>query len=248
IAVNHSHNVKRTLRADAFIHITPYVQELVQKRQTPEERATKPQQVISNLTYLPKVTAEPCLIKKPPNIVMLTRMVPNKGVHVLIDALAILNNKGLPFHAVLAGQGEMLEQCKAQAQRLGLADKVEFPGWIGGEDKIALLQNADIVALPSITEIQGIGILDAFAWGKTLITTDDIGIRQTAKHGINAWCAKADDAQSLANGIEYLIQHPDEALKFAQQGKKEALEKYCFEQIAKKHNAFVNEVYEFYMK
>ena len=248
IAVNHSHNVKRTLRADAFIHITPYVQELVQKRQTPEERAAKPQQVISNLTYLPKVTAEPRLIKQPPNIVMLTRMVPNKGVHVLIDALAILNNKGLPFHAVLAGQGEMLEQCKAQAQRLGLADKVEFPGWIGGEDKIALLQNADIVALPSITEIQGIGILDAFAWGKTLITTDDIGIRQTAKHGINAWCAKADDAQSLANGIEYLIQHPDEALKFAQQGKKEALEKYCFEQIAKKHNAFVNEVYEFYMK
>ena len=50
----------------------------------------------------------------------------------------------------------MLEQCKAQAQRLGLADKVEFPGWIGGEDKIALLQNADIVALPSITEIQGL--------------------------------------------------------------------------------------------
>ena len=97
IAVNHSHNVKRTLRADAFIHITPYVQELVQKRQTPEERATKPQQVISNLTYLPKVTAEPCLIKQPPNIVMLTRMVPNKGVHVLIDALAILIIKACHF-------------------------------------------------------------------------------------------------------------------------------------------------------
>ena len=100
-----------------------------------KKRATKPQQVISNLTYLPKVTAEPCLIKQPPNIVMLTRMVP-KGVHVLIDALAILNNKGLPFHAVLAGQGEMLEQCKAQAQRLGLADKVEFQG--GLEAKIKL--------------------------------------------------------------------------------------------------------------
>ena len=93
--------------------------------------------------------------------------------------------------------------------------------------------------MPSITEIQGIGILDAFAWGKTLITTDDIGIRQTAKHQVNAWCAKADDAISLADGIEYLISHPDEALKYAQQGKNEALEKYCFEQIAKEHNDFI---------
>ena len=238
LAVNHSHNVKRTLRADAFLHITPYVQELVQALQSNEEKK-KPQRVISNLTYLPKVEASPKPLKQPVNIVMLTRMVPNKGVHVLIDALALLKQRGIPFSAVLAGQGEMLEQCKAQASQLGLDDLVSFPGWIGGDDKINLIQQADIIALPSITEIQGIGILDAFAWGKTLITTDDIGIRQTAKHQVNAWCAKADDAISLADGIEYLISHPDEALKYAQQGKNEALEKYCFEQIAKEHNDFI---------
>lgn len=246
IAVNHSHNVKRTIRADAFLHITPYVQELVQSLQLEEDKNNKPQKVISNLTYLPKVEANPEPLKTPVTIVMLTRMVPNKGVHVMIDALGILDKKGIPFHAVLAGKGEMLEQCKAQADALGLSNKVEFPGWIGGKEKIKLMQKADIMALPSITEIQGIGILDAFAWGKTLITTDDIGIRQTAKHGVNAWCAKAGDAQSLADGIEYLIQHPDEALKLAQQGKKEALEKYCFEQIAKEHNLFIREVLEVY--
>ena len=226
------------MRADAFLHITPYVQELVQALQSNEEKK-KPQRVISNLTYLPKVEASPKPLKQPVNIVMLTRMVPNKGVHVLIDALALLKQRGIPFSAVLAGQGEMLEQCKAQASQLGLDDLVSFPGWIGGDDKINLIQQADIIALPSITEIQGIGILDAFAWGKTLITTDDIGIRQTAKHQVNAWCAKADDAISLADGIEYLISHPDEALKYAQQGKNEALEKYCFEQIAKEHNDFI---------
>ena len=246
IAVNHSHNVKRTIRADAFLHITPYVQELVQKLQSEEDRKNKPQMVISNLTYLPKVKANPQPLKNPVNIVMLTRMVPNKGVHVMIDALSILHKKGVDFRAILAGQGEMLEQCKAQASQLGLDDFVSFPGWIGGEDKIKLMQQADIIALPSITEIQGIGILDAFAWGKTLITTDDIGIRQTAKHQVNAWGAKAGDAQSLADGIEYLITHPDEALKYAQQGKKEALEKYCFEQIAKKHQALVQQTFDRY--
>lgn len=179
---------------------------------------------------------------------MLTRMVPNKGVHILIEALALLKNRGLEFNAILAGQGEQLDHYKMLAEKLGLTEQVKFPGWIGGDEKIEIIQNSDIMTLPSITEIQGIGILDAFAWGKTLITTDDIGIQQTAKHQINAWCAKAGDAQSLADGLEYLITHPDEALKLAEQGKKEALEKYCFEQIAKQHHALVSEVYAYYQE
>lgn len=246
IAVNHSHNVKRTIRADAFIHITPHVQHLVQVRQTEQDRANKPQKVISNLTHLPDVEAQPQALRSPLTVVMLTRMVPNKGVHILIDALKILADKGIHFKAVLAGQGEMLETYKQQAEALNLGDKVSFPGWIGGQDKISLLQAADIIALPSITEIQGIGILDAFAWGKTLITTDDIGIRQTAVHNVNAWLAKAGDAQSLADGLEYLMNHPEEALRMAKQGKKEAVEKYCFEQIGKEHAAFVKQVFDKY--
>lgn len=248
IAVNHSHNVKRTIRADAFLHITPYVQSLVQGLQTESDRKNKPQRVISNLTYLPQVKAEPQRLKSPVNIAMLTRMVPNKGVHILIEALALLKNRGLEFNAILAGQGEQLDHYKMLAEKLGLTEQVKFPGWIGGDEKIEIIQNSDIMTLPSITEIQGIGILDAFAWGKTLITTDDIGIQQTAKHQINAWCAKAGDAQSLADGLEYLITHPDEALKLAEQGKKEALEKYCFEQIAKQHHALVSEVYAYYQE
>ncbi|MDQ8936586.1 glycosyltransferase family 4 protein [Acinetobacter rudis] len=248
IAVNHSHNVKRTIRADAFLHITPYVQSLVQALQTESDRVNKPHKVISNLTYLPKVEANPQHLKKPVNIAMLTRMVPNKGVHILIEALALLKKRGVAFTAILAGQGEQLENYKALANQLGLTEQVQFPGWIGGDEKIAIIQNADIIALPSITEIQGIGILDAFAWGKTLITTDDIGIQQTAKHKINAWCAKAGDAESLADGFEYLISHPDEAFQMAVQGKKEALEKYCFEQIAKQHQALVSEVYCYYQE
>lgn len=246
IAVNHSHNVKRTLRADAFIHITPHVQHLVQSLQTEHERASKPQMVISNLTYLPDVEIKPALMRKPPTIVMLTRMVPNKGVHVLLDALKILQDKNIEFSAVLAGQGHMLETYQQQAKDLGLTHKVSFPGWVGGADKLALMQRADIIALPSVTEIQGIGILDAFSWAKTLITTDDIGIRQTAKHGVNAWLAKAGDAASLAEGLEYLVNHREEALQLAIQGRKEAVEDYCFEQIARKHCEFVIGVVDYY--
>lgn len=245
IAVNHSHNVKRTVRADAFIHISPYVQQLVQQLQTPQERK-KPQQVIYNLTHLPKVEAEPKLLKKPVIIGMLTRMVPNKGVHIVIKALAILKDKGISFSAILAGEGEHFNEYRELAHTLNLEHEIFFPGWVNGEEKERMMQEVDIIALPSLVEIQPLGILDAFAWGKVLITSDDIGISQSAKHGINAWCAHVGDAEHLAEGFEYLITHPEEALKLAQQGKKEALERYCFEQTAKQHNAFIHEVVAHY--
>lgn len=248
IAVNHSHNVKRTLRADAFMNISPYVQELIEKRQSESERKHKPQRVIFNLTRLPTVPAEPQLLRTPVTIAMLTRMVPNKGVHVVIDALAILKQKGIAFNAVLAGEGEQLETYKQQAKDLGLLDCVSFPGWVNGEAKDKLMQHVDIIALPSLVEIQPLGILDTFAWGKTLITSEDIGICQSAKHNINAWCSKTGDAQSLADGLIYLIDNPQQALRLAQQGKKEAVEKYCFEQTAKQHNDFVQYVFDYYQQ
>lgn len=241
IAVNHSHNVKRTVRADAFIHITPHVQYLVQSLQAEKDKS-KPQQVISNLMYLPPVEALPQPIRNPPTLAMLTRMVPNKGVHVLIEALGILNSRGIDFKAVLAGQGEMWEAYKELASTLGLNDKISFPGWIGGDDKIALYQQADFIAVPSITDIQPLGILDAFGWGKVVLSSDDVGPLQICQHRVNAWVSKAGDATDMANGIEYLLKHPDEALALAQQAKKEALEKYCFDVIAKKHHEFVLQV------
>jgi spore maturation protein CgeB len=51
--------------------------------------------------------------------------------------------------------------------------------------------------------------------------------------------AKAGDAEDLANGIEYLVNHPEVALQLAIQAKKEAMDRYCFEQIAREHNDFV---------
>lgn len=246
IAVNHSHNVKRTVRADAFIHITPHVQFLVQSLQREHDKKNKPQQVISNLIHLPSVQAEPRLMASPPTIVMLTRMMPTKGVHVLIQALHILKQRNIAFKAILAGEGESFEEYKALAQSLQLSDEIVFPGWIKGDEKIKLYQQADMVAVPSIVDIQPLGILDAFGWGKVVLSSDAVGPLQICVHQKNAWVSRAGDAEDMANGIAHLIQHPELALQLAQQAKKEALERYCFDQIAKMHNDFVNTVVEHY--
>ena len=246
IAVNHSHNVKRTVRADAFIHITPHVQFLVQSFQIERDKQRKPQKVISNLIHLPPVESEPRLLASPPTIIMLTRMMPTKGVHILINALGILKQRNINFKAVLAGEGDSLEEYKALAESLQLQDDVTFPGWVKGEEKVKLYQKADFIAVPSIVDIQPLGILDAFGWGKVVLSSDAIGPLQICEHKKNAWVAKAGDAEDLANGIEYLVNHPEVALQLATQAKKEAMDRYCFEQIAREHNDFVAMTCDYY--
>lgn len=61
------------------------------------------------------------------------------------------------------------------------------------------------MAIPSLNDIQPLGILDAFGWGKVVLSSDHVGPLQVCKHRENAWVAKVGDAQDLANGIEYLI-------------------------------------------
>lgn len=244
IAVNHSHNVKRTVRADAFIHITPHIQDLVKSRMTRQQDAKKMHRVISNLIHLPTEQALPATLRDPVTIAMLTRMIPNKGVHILIEAIHLLNQKDIQVKAILAGDGENKAEYEQMVRTFGIEHLVQFPGWVGAQQKVEIYHAADMMAIPSLTDIQPLGILDAFGWGKVVLSSDHIGPLQVCKHRENAWVAKVGDAQDLANGIEHLIKHPDEALKIAQQAKKEALEIYCFEQIAKEHNAFVRAVAE----
>lgn len=248
IAINHSHNVKRTVRADAFINITPHVQHLVETFQSAKDKVAKPKKVISNLMHLPDEAAPPQKLRDPVTILMLTRMIPNKGVHVLIEAIHLLHQKGLQVKAILAGEGENKAEYMQMVQNYKIEHLVSFPGWVNAEQKVEFYHQADMVAVPSLRDIQPLGILDAFGWGKVVLSSDDVGPLQICKHKKNAWTAKAGDANDLANGIEYLIQHPDEAFDLATQAKKEALEIYCFEQIAKEHHQFVQEVYTYYQK
>lgn len=248
IAVNHSHNVKRTTRADAFIHITPHIQYLVKSLLSKQEDAKKLHRVISNLIHLPKESALPAPLRIPVTIVMLTRMIPNKGVHVLIEAIHLLNQKNILVKAILAGEGECKSEYEQMVKSYGIEKLIDFPGWVNGEQKVELYHQADMIAVPSLRDIQPLGILDAFGWGKVVLSSDDVGPLQICRHKENAWVAKAGDAYSLAEGIEYLIEHPEEALALARQAKKEALEKYCFEQIAKEHNDFILEVVKTYRK
>ncbi|MEY2863744.1 MAG: hypothetical protein RLY58_1451 [Pseudomonadota bacterium] len=240
VAMNHSHNVKRTIRADAFIHITPHVGTLVQGC-LDKKHLIKPQQaVIPNLIHLPADVLEPACLRQPATIGMLTRLVDYKGGHVLLDALAHLQQEGMAFRAILAGDGDARADLEAQTQRLGLTDVVHFAGWLQGDAKLDFYRQIDIVAVPSLNDTQPLAILDAFAWGKAVVSSDAIGPLQVCTDGVNALVSPCGDAVALAATLKRLIQQPDLALALAKHGQQEAQQRYAFDRVAARLDAFLH--------
>ncbi len=129
IAMNHSHNVKGTLRADGFIHITlmwpSVLLRLLKKKGCGLSK--KPQAVIPNLIHLPD--DEPSLLKnlgEPVVLGIMTRLVEYKGTHIAISAVEQLKQKGYMVKLLIAGDGEQKEFLFEQVKDLNLESEVEF--------------------------------------------------------------------------------------------------------------------------
>lgn len=244
LAINHSHNVKRTVRADGFIHITPYVKFLVEQASNKKgvNITVKPQAVISNLIYLPDQRPIFKSFGSTITLGMITRLVKYKGTHILIEAVALLKEKNIAVRLLIAGEGEEKENLISQVNSLGLENEVTFLGWIKGEAKTQFYQEVDMIVVPTMNDTQPLAILDAFAWAKPVVASDHVSVQQIIRHGENGLMAYSGNVESLAKMIGILINSNELSLKLAKQGYDEAIDKYEFSKIAQNLNQFLSEI------
>lgn len=228
IAFNHSHNIKRTLKADAFFCITPYMKRIVDVATS----GKKPSFVISNAVSVPLESALQEHSGEPFTIGAIGRLVPVKGFHHLVAALGLLASEGLDFRATIAGEGEERAALERQVEELGLRDRVAFPGWVGPDQKGAFFNGLDVVCFTSDGEAQGITILESFAWRKALIGTDVDGPSSCYVDGETALVVPARDPVALAGALRRLYEDPALRRRLAENGRRQATECYSDEVIA----------------
>lgn len=118
-----------------------------------------------------------------PVIAYMSRLHPKKGLELLLEALAIVDD--FPFQLVIAGDGE--EQYKqalvAKVAELKLDHCVTFIGFVKGAEKNLLLQGADLFALTSHSENFGIAVLEALASGTAALVSSSVALsEQVAQH------------------------------------------------------------------
>jgi glycosyltransferase involved in cell wall biosynthesis len=136
-------------------------------------------------------------------ILFLGRLIRDKGVAVLMDALPLAGHGlGRELSLVVAGLGPEAERLMAQARVLGLG--VEFPGWVDGAARTELLRRADLVAVPSLwTEPFGLVGIEAGCVGVPAVGFATGGIREWLRPGETGELAASDPptAKGLAAAI-----------------------------------------------
>lgn len=164
-----------------------------------------------------------------PTIVSVLRLHPRKRPLALVRALG-----GLPARLVLAGDGPLRAAVRAEAARLGVADRVELLGALPRARIPALLAGADIFAPPSVNEAFGIVALEARAAGLPVVAMRDGGAADLVEHGRQGLLAADDD--ELAAHLGVLV--GDAALRRRMQAAApRGLERFAWRDVAARHEA-----------
>lgn len=139
------------------------------------------------------------------------RLVKEKGVEVLLEALPYVLESIPNTKAIISGKGPMLEELARQAKNRGIADKVMFTGFISDIQRNRLFASADVAVFPSFYEPFGIVALEAMAAGIPVIVSDVGGMGEVVEHGKDGLKIPAGNAKELAEAVKTLLS--DKALR-----------------------------------
>ncbi len=137
-------------------------------------------------------------------ILFLGRLDPAKGVDELLQACAVLAARQPRLRLVLGGSGD-LDWVRRRAGELGIADRVETPGWLDAAARDAQLARAWLFCLPSHAEGLPMSVLEAMAAGVPVVATRVGGIPETLADGALGLLAPPRDAPALACAIGRLM-------------------------------------------
>ncbi len=156
----------------------------------------------------------------PPLIASSGRLVDKKGFHILIDACALLRDRGESFRCRIGGSGPLESALRDQVAALGLEDLVEVTGEaICQEDLPAFMHRADVYCLPCVwatdRDVDGLPqmLMEAMACGVPVVSTRLVGIPDLIIDGETGLLVESGDARQLADALARLFH--DVALRTA---------------------------------
>lgn len=155
---------------------------------------------------------DPALRRGRPNLIAYVGIMgPQDGVDHALRALAWLRERRDDWHAILAGDGEVLASMQDLAADLGLADSVEFAGWMGDSDLRRLLSTADVCVAPDPPSPLNnastmVKIPEYMAMGCPIVSYDLAESRASA--GEAAVYATEDNPEALGRCLHELLDDP----------------------------------------
>jgi glycosyltransferase involved in cell wall biosynthesis len=150
-------------------------------------------------------------------LVCVARLTEDKGIDILLSAVARVLGDGLRCKCIIVGDGPLGEALSEQARALGLRDHVFFEGF--QQDVLPFLQTASAFVLTSHIEGLPLSILEAMACGLPCIVTNVGGNAEAVHHMVHGLVVAPNSAEEVAGAISYLVTHPRELAEMSTAGR-----------------------------
>jgi glycosyltransferase involved in cell wall biosynthesis len=176
-----------------------------------------------DLTTFTPVPADPALRRGRRHLIsFIGEMAPQDGLDQALRALSRLGESRDDWYAMFAGDGSAVEDLRRLTTRLGLDDRVEFVGWLQGENLRRLLCSSDVCLVPDpktafsdASTLVKIG--EYMAMSRSIAAYDLTESRLTA--GDAALYARPNDPDDLARAIAELLDDPDRRAEMGRIGR-----------------------------
>ncbi|MGF1511847.1 MAG: glycosyltransferase family 4 protein [Myxococcota bacterium] len=173
---------------------------------------------------------QPSPVPDRPVFVNIARFSSQKGLGILIDAMAKVVESRPDARLVLVGGGELEDSLRQQVAERGITDAVEFAGWATTEEVVFHLEQSRALVMSSFGEGLPVVLMEALALGRPVISTLISGVPELVQTGKNGWLVFASDIDGLANAmLECLHTSPERLTEMGAWGRRAVENSFCIE-------------------
>ncbi|WP_254563455.1 glycosyltransferase family 4 protein [Oscillatoria sp. HE19RPO] len=177
-----------------------------------------------------------------PIIGTVSRLLHQKGVHVLLDAFAKCLEQHPQASLVIVGDGLYRHQLEEQARTLGIVENTHFLGYLQQPRLSAVVSEFDIFAFPTFGEGFGLVLLEAMAVSKPVVASNVMAIPEIVIDGQTGLLVPPDNSDALAQGLLKLIDNPSLCQQFGFAGRQRLEQEFTVDRMVQKTIAVYDEV------
>jgi glycosyltransferase involved in cell wall biosynthesis len=155
-----------------------------------------------------------------------------KHPEVILNACAVLERRGLPFRLFVGGDGELRGEMAALAERLGIAHKVHWLGYV--ERAEVFVRGWDVFLLASEGEAFGFALIEAMSCGVPVVAAASGAIPEIVVPGVTGILVPVLDHAAMANAIESLARDKAVRRSLAQSGAERVQAMFSVERAVQK--------------
>ncbi len=166
----------------------------------------------------------------PPRMLFVGRVVYQKGLDLLLEALAGIAT--IPWEMVVAGDGSQREALGSRARALGIGERIRFAGWLRGDEILRAYREANLFVFPSRHEGMPNAVLEAMAAGLPVVASRIAGSEELVESGETGLLVPPEDSASLRQALATLLPDAPRRAAMGAAGRRRVAERYTWDRVA----------------